>query len=154
MAGVCSLEIEETKAELKQILARQKNAVNYKKVQALYLMKTGQVATVKDLAELLGVHRVTVQKWFKKYKEQGIKSLLVSKKSTGRPSVVTQAALSELKEKLRQSEETFKSYEDIHTWLQEKHGVNANYKTIYGLIRYKLKMSINEQQANDLKKQA
>lgn len=153
MAGVCNLEITETSTELREILSKQKNAVNYKKVQALYLMKTGKVETVKELASLLGVHRVTIQKWFKKYKDQGMKTLLVCKKSTGRPSVVSQATLLELREKLNRSENTFKSYEDIHEWLQNNHGIDANYKTIYGLVRYKLKMNLSMQET-DLRKQA
>lgn len=141
MTGVCGLKIKETKVQLRDILSKQKDAIDYKKIQALYLMKTGQVTTVTEVSELLGVHRVTVQKWFKKYRDQGIDGLLTSKKSTGRPSVVSASTLSDLKEKLTQGGNSFKSYEDVYEWLQQKHGVDVNYKTIYGLVRYKLKVN-------------
>lgn len=141
MTGVCGLKIKETKVQLRDILSKQKNAPDYKKIQALYLMKTGQVTTVIEVSELLGVHRVTVQKWFKKYRDQGIDGLLTSKKSTGRPSIVSASTLSDLKEKLTSSN-SFKSYEDVHEWLQHKHGVDVNYKTIYGLLRYKLNVNL------------
>ncbi len=142
MAGVCDLKIKETKLQLRDILSKQKNAVNYKKIQALYLMKTGQVDTVMAVSEVLGVHRVTVQKWLKKYRDQGIDGLLTNKKSTGRPSVVSDSMLSDLQENLENSNNFFKSYEDVYHWLQQKHGVSANYKTVYGLLRYKLKVDI------------
>ncbi|TVQ47838.1 MAG: helix-turn-helix domain-containing protein [Gloeocapsa sp. DLM2.Bin57] len=141
MTGVCGLKIKETKVQLRDILSKQKNAPDYKKIQALYLMKTGQVTTVIEVSELLGVHRVTVQKWFKKYRDQGIDGLLTSKKSTGRPSVVSASTLSDLKEKLTSSN-SFKSYEDVYKWLQKNHGVDVNYKTIYGLLRYKLNVNL------------
>ncbi|WP_052537515.1 helix-turn-helix domain-containing protein [Gloeocapsa sp. PCC 73106] len=154
MVGVCGLKIKEAKSELREILSTQKNAVDYKKIQALYLMKTGQADTVTTVSELLGVHRVTVQKWFKKYREQGIDGLLTSKKSTGRPSIVSQSTLLELEEKLNRASGCFKSYEDVHAWLQEKHGVDANYKTIYGLLRYKLKVNLKADQINPLVQEA
>lgn len=154
MVGVCGLKIKETKSQLREILSKQQNALDYKKIQALYLMKTGQIDTVKGISELLGVHRVTVQKWFKKYREQGIGGLLTSKKSPGRPSIVSQSTLSELEEKLKRSSEVFQSYEDVQAWLQEKHGVEANYKTVYGLLRYKLNVHLRSEQSNFLAKEA
>jgi len=153
MTGMCGLKIKETKVQLRDILSKQKNAISYKKIQALYLMKTGQVDTVTAVSELLGVHRVTVQKWFKKYRDQGIDGLLISKKSTGRPSVVSQSTLSDLEEKLNHSAHSFKSYEDVYEWLQQKHGVDANYKTIYGLLKYKLNVNLSHQ-GSDLRKEA
>ncbi|WP_231295676.1 hypothetical protein [Gloeocapsa sp. PCC 7428] len=61
MAGVYKLEIKESEAELKQLLGAQTTAVGKERVQLLYLLKTGQAATVQRAAQLLGRHRVTVQ---------------------------------------------------------------------------------------------
>jgi len=145
MAGVCHLEIQETVSQLHEVLAKQKDIVNYKKVQCLYLMKTGKVGTVKELSELLGVHRVTIQKWFKKYREVGINGLLTTKKSSGRPSVVSERVLSDLKERLSPQKREFETYEQVQRWLEEKYGVDLNYKTLYGLVRYKLNVNLKIQ---------
>lgn len=63
MAGVYKLELEQSEAELKQLLGAQRTAVGKERVQLLYLLKTGQAATVQTTAQLLGRHRVTVQGW-------------------------------------------------------------------------------------------
>jgi predicted ArsR family transcriptional regulator len=57
--------IEATVSELKIIMQRQRTISNRQKVQALYLLKSGFSQSITDVAELLGVHRVTVQRWLK-----------------------------------------------------------------------------------------
>lgn len=63
MAGVYKLDIAERVEDLKQLLGRQKSALDKERVQLLYLLKSGQAKTVQAAAELLGRHRVTVQEW-------------------------------------------------------------------------------------------
>ena len=76
MAGVSRLEITETAEELKQILARQKTAAGKERVQLLYLLKTGNAATISQAAAMIGRHRVTAQKWMQQYQTSGIEPLL------------------------------------------------------------------------------
>jgi putative transposase len=52
--------IEETVTELKIIMSRQRTITNRQKVQALYLLKSGSSPSITGVAELLGVHRITV----------------------------------------------------------------------------------------------
>ena len=52
MAGVYKLEIKESEAELKQLLGGQRTATGKERVQLLYLLKTGQAATVQTAAQL------------------------------------------------------------------------------------------------------
>ena len=81
MAGVCKLEIAETVPQLKALLNDQKTASGFQKIQALYLFKIGQVKTVKELALTLGVNRITVQRWLRQYRHQGMAGLLQVKQS-------------------------------------------------------------------------
>ncbi len=46
MAGIVKIDITETPSELKTLLSQQKTSQNFARVQALYLLKTGQVKTV------------------------------------------------------------------------------------------------------------
>lgn len=62
MSGVYKLEITESDDDLKQLLRVQKTASDKKRIQLLYLLKTGQAATVQEATLLLGRHRVTIQK--------------------------------------------------------------------------------------------
>jgi len=78
--------IEATTTELKIIMAGQRTVTRSTKVQALYLLKSGLSQSITDVAELLGVHRITVQRWLKQYNDGGLSSLLKLRRSTGRPS--------------------------------------------------------------------
>jgi transposase len=79
--------IEATTTELKIIMAGQQTVTNRQKVQALYLLKSGLIQSITDVAEVLGVHRITVQRWLKQYNDGGLSSLLKLRRSTGRPRV-------------------------------------------------------------------
>jgi putative transposase len=57
--------IKVTVSELKIIMQRQRTITNRPKVQALYLLKSGSSQSITDVAELLEVHRITVQIWLK-----------------------------------------------------------------------------------------
>ncbi|NEO32445.1 MAG: helix-turn-helix domain-containing protein [Symploca sp. SIO3C6] len=142
MAGVCKLDIKETSEELKTLLAEQKTAINFQKVQALYLFKIGQVTTVQDLALTVGRNRVTVQHWLRKYREQGIAGLLRVRHSGGRKPAIPPEAIAGLQQRLNDSQRKFESYGEIHRWLQQEYGVIADYKTVYATVRYKLKVKL------------
>jgi putative transposase len=77
--------IEATTTELKIIMAGQRTVTNRQKVQALYLLKSDHTQSITNVAELLGVHRITVQRWLKQYNDGGLSSLLKLRRSTGRP---------------------------------------------------------------------
>lgn len=53
MAGVIKVEISESVEELHDLLRKQKTASSLERIQALYLLKIGQVKTVQDLAVVL-----------------------------------------------------------------------------------------------------
>lgn len=76
MTRVYQIEIQESAEDLKQSRDRQKTAGNYRKLQALYLLKTQQVPQVQEVATAIGVHRVTVQKWLKRYRAGGVDGLV------------------------------------------------------------------------------
>lgn len=68
--------IEASATELKIIINRQQTVTNRQKVQALYLLKSGKAQSITEVSELLGVHRITVQRWLKQYSNGGLRSLL------------------------------------------------------------------------------
>jgi len=57
--------IEDTVTELKIIMSQQRTLTTRQKVQALYLLKSGLSQSITDVSEVLGVHRITVQRWLK-----------------------------------------------------------------------------------------
>ncbi|NES77698.1 MULTISPECIES: helix-turn-helix domain-containing protein [Okeania] len=63
-------QILETESELKKLLSQETDGHIKEKLQALYWLKTKKLYTIGEIAELLGCHRVTVQRWFGEYRRK------------------------------------------------------------------------------------
>jgi len=137
MSGVYQLEIKETVEELKELLAIQKTATGKERVQLLYLLKAGHGQTISQTAEMIGRNRVTLHKWIRQYKADGIEGLLKQKSSLGRPRTIPTWAEKALDKRLHEPQ-GFNCYQEIVEWLEQNLGVNTCYKTVYKLVYYRL----------------
>lgn len=142
MSRVSYLEIFESEAQLKTLLAEQTNILNFQKIQVLYFYKIGKIKTVKNLASTLNRNRATIHRWLKIYREQGIESLLQEHTKVGRPTLISKEAITALQFRLRDSQSQFVSYTEVCQWLSDEYQVFADYKTVYSLIKYKLKLDL------------
>jgi transposase len=140
MAGVYKLDILESEAELQALLRQQKTASGKERVQVLYLLKTQKAKTIKEVAELIGRNRGTVQEWLTKYRNGGLEELVLKKVGGGRKRKIPQWAEKALEKKLQENE-GMNSYSEICQWLEEKVGIKAKYKTVHKLVYYRLKAS-------------
>jgi transposase len=141
MTSVFDIEIQESAAQLKELLSNQTLARQRDRVRALYLRKTGQVQTRRELATLLGCNESTIYRWFCTYQSEGISGLLEMKTSPGKPSKLPPLVLEQLRQRL--SERTgFDSYGEIQQWLQQEYDVQAAYATVHGIVRYKLQSKL------------
>jgi transposase len=107
----------------------------------LYLLKSQQVKTVKQLAELIGRHRITVQGWLRTYREGGLEELLGEKLPGGRKSSIPPWAIAQLTAKLEESP-TFSTYREIQAWLELELEIKVSYDVVYYLVHDKLKISL------------
>jgi transposase len=137
MSGVYKLEIAESEEELKELLRQQKTASGKERIQVLYLLKSHRAETITAVAEILGRNRVTVQEWLKEYRLGGLKRMLTPKPRKGRSRQLPGWAKEALEKRLS-SEEGFNSYGESVEWLEEKLGIQAKYKTVYGWVHYYL----------------
>jgi putative transposase len=80
------------------------------------LLKSGLSQSITDVAELLGVHRITVLRLLKQYNDGGLSSLLKLRRSTGRPRVIPSEVIAEISTKISQESCEFKSYKEIAAW--------------------------------------
>ncbi len=127
-------EINFTLEEIKTLLRQQKNSTNRNKLQVLYWLKLGEVQTITKAADLLGVHRTTVQRWWKEYKQGGINQLLEQKQRTGRPPSIPSEVIQGIKKQLSQENAGFKSYKEIQQWVKNEYQVDVKYSTLYHFI--------------------
>lgn len=142
--------IEESTTELKIIMKRQETVTNRQKVQALYLLKSGKSQSITDVSELLGVHRITVQRWFKQYSNGGLQALLKLSRSTGRPRVIRREIVEGISTKLSEDSCEIKSYKELGKWVEENYQTSVKYSTLYKQVheRMKAKLKVPRRSSN------
>ncbi len=123
--------------ETEELVALSKSATRreYMRLQALLLIKKELVASRQHIADILSVHRQTVSEWLKNYEKGGLPLLLEDDK----PGPTSQRTLPEevfvaLGDKLN-TEEGFGSYHEVVDWLEQEHGIQANYYTLWSMIQ-------------------
>jgi transposase len=121
------------------------------RLQALYLLASGQASSQLALANLLAVHRHTIQAWLKLYAEGGLKALLTIKKAPGKPPSLPPAGVTNLQARLADVR-GFGSYGEIQQYLAQTHKVALAYSTVHKLVRYKLKAKLKAPRRSHPKK--
>ena len=121
------------------------------RVQALYLLTSGQAPSRVALAKLLAVHRHTIQTWLKLYEEGGLRALVTIKKAPGKPPAVSPRVLTKLQEQLSDVR-GFGSYGEVQQYLARTHQIALAYSTVHKLVRYKLKAKLKAPRRSHPKK--
>ncbi len=145
-----SLDIKESADELKALMNKEHGVKRRERLQALYFLKSGVYHTVVDIANAIGRNRVTVSKWFSKYRKNGLDSFLHIGKAKGKKQAIPENVQEKLQEKLS-SNDGFNSFLEIKHWISETFGLDIPYKTIYGFVRYKLKAKLKVSRPYNIK---
>ncbi len=86
----------------------------------LILIKSAQNSSLHEVAEHLGVHNSSIQRWLKDYKENGIQSLL-SPQTRNKPSkIFTPEMHLVIEEKLKRKDNPFSWYVKVQEWLKKE----------------------------------
>ncbi|WP_445251360.1 helix-turn-helix domain-containing protein [Microcoleus sp. D2_18a_D3] len=100
--------------------------------------------SLTDVAERLGVHRITVHRWLKQYSAGGLSELLEIRQATGRPRVIPSAVIAGISEKLSEESCDFKTYKEIGQWVEENYQVSVKYQTLHKQVHYRMKANLKE----------
>lgn len=141
MSGVSKIEIHETAEDLWQLMKAQKHLRQRSRVQALYLLKSGEANSITQAARIMGYDRSTVQRWLLRYQQLGLAALLQIHHHGGRQAAIPPWAQAQLKARL-QEPRGFASYGDIVTWLASECGICVNYWVVYDLVRRRWKAKL------------
>jgi transposase len=143
--------IREEGAALKERLQHERDGHKKPRVQMLYLLASGQAQTRQDVARLLGVHRNTISRWLALYATGGLEALLATYIPPGKPVSLAPVVLASLEQALHRPE-GFASYEALRQWVRRTHGVEVKYKTLYTLVRTRLKAKLKVARPSHTKK--
>lgn len=135
--------IEEPLEILQQRLRQERNPLRKPRIHMLVLFQSGQARSRKQAAEHLAVHRNTIGQWLQRYQDQGLEGLLALKKR-GAPAqqrTLPPRVMEALKARLA-TKEGFASYADVCSWLKDEFNLSVPYKTVHGLLYYRLKAKL------------
>ncbi len=119
--------IAESLEELETFKAKVNDYQSSQQLNALILIKSEHYKTIEEVASHLGVHYATVQRWLKRYKEQGIEHLL-SPLTRNKPSkFITPEIHQALESRLRDGNNPFSSYVEVQQWLLDTYQVKIGY---------------------------
>ena len=141
MSGVSKVAIAESAESLKTVMKRQKSALSYVKVQALYLLKIQATETIRYLAVMMGRSESTIYYWLQLYRQGGLPKLLEEPPKTGRPKKTTIDTIARIKQELS-DRLGFASYQEILLWLFSYLDVEISYSTAYKIVRYELQSKL------------
>lgn len=130
-------EVKESVENLKELRRKETNPVLLQRLQALYLIASGQAKRKTKIAELLGVGRNAVGRWLKAYETEGLAELLKIKQAKGHPPSVVGKVREELEAELNKAA-GFASYGAIREYWWEQHGVQLSYSRVHKLVRYEM----------------
>jgi transposase len=90
---------------------------------------------------LLGRHRVSVQRWLRTYRDQGLRGLLGERRQSGGAPSKVSAELEAALRSMLSSRAGLSSYTEIHQWLVER-GVEITYGGTHHYVRQRLGASL------------
>ena len=144
-------QITESVAELKSMLRKTSTGFQKQRLTALFLFRSGQATTRKQIAEMIGVDRKTVGHWFVIYASEGLDALLTRNYSPGRPPQLTPEQQDVLRSELSKPEGFF-SYQQIIDYIEKTFDVKMNYKAVHALVHYRWKAKLKVPRKSHIKK--
>lgn len=129
--------IHESPEVLHKHLRTEHDAKRRQRLQALYLLASGQATSRCGLAQLLAVHRHTIRAWLSRYAQGGLPALLTLQKAPGKASTLSPQVRSTLQARLA-NPQGFASYGEIQQYLASTHRIHLSYSAVHALVRYKL----------------
>lgn len=151
MANTVKVEIKETVDELKKLIEQADDIKVKERLQVLYLLKTGQVRTLKALSQLLIKDTSTLYRWLRQYKAGGLAQLLEIYEASGKPASIPADIVEKLKLRLKDPS-GFNSYKEIQEWLKSEHQLEVGYFVVYRLVRQVLKAKLKVPRPTSAKK--
>lgn len=146
-------DIAQSQEELEALLKANRDAQVQRRVHLLLLICTGEVKTRMQAAKHLRVHRNSIHNWLKLYKEEGLERLL--RIDQGAPPAEQKTLSNEVYQALqaRLAENGFPNgYIEVQRWLKQGFELEVPYKTLHGILRYRLKAKLKRARPSHVKK--
>lgn len=146
--------ITESEQELKELINKYNHDLKRRsRLKMLQLFKAGTIKTILKAVEKVGCNRQTIGRWLLAYEQGGIKQMLEIK-TVGRKKgqrTLSAKVFEALQAKLNDSQ-GFDGYKEIQDWLKTECQTDVKYKTLHGIVFYRLKAKPKVPRPVNLKK--
>jgi transposase len=129
--------IKESVEDLRKKIKTQSDSRKKNRLQALFLVASGQAKHRSEVARLLGFNRNSISTWFANYETGGLEKMLEIEKPKGQPTLIPGCAATEI-EKTLNSAEGFRTYKEIHALVVGKYDTKITYSAVYKFVRYRM----------------
>jgi transposase len=142
MGKHAEITIKESLSTLKNLKRKQTSIRKEKRAYALICLKEGKFDTRKQLANYLGIHVRSLEKWVAQYNVHGIEDLLLCKPKRKGSKIITPQIHEGLEKRVHDGSNPFKGYWEAQQWVQQEFGVEVNYHRIreYLIKHFKTKV--------------
>lgn len=130
-------KITENVGYLRKKIKAEKDSQKRSRLQALYLVASGEAKYRSSIAQMLGFNRNSISDWFSKYEIGGLEKMLEIEKPKGRPTLIPAAAAAHIKEVLATAK-GFRTYKEIHELVVKKYETEIGYSAVHKFVRYGL----------------
>ena len=136
------ITIQESLAELKKLRSKQTTLTKQKRIDCLIYLKTSKFRTRQELANYLGIHIRTQERWLNKYKKNGLNNLLTDIPKNKPSKTITPEIHDALEAKVNNSEAPFLGYWEAQQWIEETFNVQIQYHWLrkYLITHFKTKL--------------
>jgi len=158
MGKYATIEIKESVEELKNLLKRNSREVTRKRLRALLHLRQGTFQTRQKLADELGIHIRTLERWLVKYKSVSLQEFISIDRRNRSSRVITHDVHRLLEKKLNDNQDPLLGYADALDWIREQTGIQISYHNLrHYLIRHfnsKLKVPRKSHVKKDIEAEA
>lgn len=135
-------DIKESLPELKNLRSKQPTLSKQKRIDCLIHLKTSKFETRQELANHLGVHIRTQERWLTKYRAQGIASFIADEPKIRTSKIITPQIHDALEAKVNNSGSPFLGYWEAQQWVEDTFNVTIKYHWLrkYLITHFKTKL--------------
>ena len=152
MGKRATITIKEDLSVLKKLKGMQTSLRKEKRLQALICLKEGKFATRRQLADYLGVHVRSLEKWVAQYMKFGIEDLVAVKAKRKGSKIITAQVHQGLEVRVNDAHNPFLGYWDAQQWVKEHYGVEVNYHRIREYLIKHFKTKVKRPRKGHIKK--
>ena len=136
--------VKESIVEIKQLLKSSKPLFHTRLRMLLIIKKSKKPLSKKELSVLLVCSATSIQTWRSTYLIEGIDGLLSHSTNASRPSIFTSEQHAQLEAVLRNSENGFQGYKELHNWVTKhiKSGIKPNSLMVYCRQKFGSKIKV------------